>query len=292
MTADRPRPRRRVASALLLAAAVLLALDFLRAWEVGGGATFLAFDTYQYAYHNMLYAVRAVAEGGRGFFWNPLQHCGQPFFGIASTATLYPPHWLFLWLDPDLALRAVILLHLVIAAVGAFALCRELGASPEAAAAGAIAFELGNATLNVTSWMTIVAAPYVWMPVAMLYCERILRTPSLGSAIRLGLALAVALLAGFPQTVLFICQLIGLRAAWEIVSRRVERPLLALSMLAVGLLLALLLDAVQLLPALDAARGGCVAPTSSRPTWPLNGTRSRPHSSGESSRRGGRSTAH
>lgn len=256
MSADRTRLRRCVAGALLLAGAVLLALDFLRAWEAGNGSTYLAFDTYQYIYRNMLYAVRATAAGGRGLFWNSLQHCGQPFFSVASTATLYPPHWLFLWLDADLALRAVIVLHLVIAAVGAFALCRELGASPVAAAAGAVVFELGNATLNVTSWMTIVAAPFVWMPVVMLYCERILRAPSLAAAICLGLTLAIALLAGFPQTILFTGQLIALRAVWEIVSRRVKRPLLVLSLLAVGLLLALLLDAVQLLPAIETAQGG------------------------------------
>lgn len=255
MSANRSRGRW-VVRVLLLVGSVLLAVDFLRAWEAGlGPNAYLAFDTYQYFYHNMLHFEAAVADGGRGLFWNALQHCGQPFFGIGSTALLYPPHWLFLWLDADVALRAVVLLHLVIAGVGAFCLCRELGASTAAAAAGAIAFELGNATLAVSAWMPIVAAPYVWMPAAMLYGERILRSPSLGSGIRLGLVLAVALLAGFPQTVLFTCQLIGLRFLWELVSqRRIERPGLVLSAFGIGFLLPLLLDAVQLLPAIETVR--------------------------------------
>jgi hypothetical protein len=255
VSADRPAWRRGAAGALLLFGSLLLALDFLHAWQAGVGPNaYLAFDTYQYFYHNMLHAARAVGDGGRGLFWNPLQHTGQPFFGIGSTATLYPPHWLFLWLDADVALRAVVVFHLVVAGVGAFALCRELGASLAAAIAGAIAFELGNATLAVTAWMPIVAAPYVWMPFAMLYCERILRAPSLGVAIRLGFVLAVSLLAGFPQTVLFTAQLIGLRFVWELISRRLEHPARALAALGAGLLLPLLLDAVQLLPAIETAR--------------------------------------
>ncbi len=256
----RPAWRRRVVSALLLAGALLLALDFVHAWDRGAGPrAYLAFDTYQYIYCNMLYWGRAVMEGGRGLFWNALQHCGQPFFGIFSTATLYPPHWLFLLLNADLALRAVIVLHLVIIAVAGFALLRELGASPVAAAAGAIAFELGNATLNVTAFMTIVAAPYAWMPLAMLCCERILRAPSLRWGIYLGLVLAVALLAGYPQMMFFIYQLIALRTLWELVARRVTQPRLALAVLAFALVLPVLLDAVQVLPAVatasDSVRG-------------------------------------
>lgn len=257
LTSDRPRRQRAAAAVLVLAASLLLALDFLRAWETNVGPNaYLAFDTYNYFYRNMLYAAHAVAEGGRGLFWNSLQHCGQPFFSVGSTAVLYPPNWLFLWLAPDVALRTEIVFHLVVGGVGTYALCREIGTSRMAALAGTIAFELGNGTLNVTSWMPIVAAPYVWMPVALLYCERILRAPSVGSGIRLGLALAIALIAGFPQTVLFSCQLIGLRLLWELASRRLERPVAVIGVLALALLLPLLLDAVQLVPAIETTAAG------------------------------------
>ena len=143
---------------VLLLVGVGAAAFYVVAFGLGEGQrSRLAFDVYGYYYPHMLYALDRLAAGGQGLLWNPFQNCGQPFFGIGSTATLYPPHWLFLWLDPDLALRAVIVFHLVVAAAGMFALCRELGTSTAAAAAAAIAFELGNATLNVTAWMPIVA---------------------------------------------------------------------------------------------------------------------------------------
>src|SRR5262245_41239730 len=87
-------------------AALSLAVYFIRAWE--HGSTWTSFDTYQYFYPNMLYAARSLARGGHGFFWNAMQACGEPFFSISSTSTLYPLHALFYVLDADFALRTVL----------------------------------------------------------------------------------------------------------------------------------------------------------------------------------------
>ena len=46
-------------------------------------------------------------------------------------------------------------------------------------------------------------------------CERLVKAPSLRRALLLGLVLAVALLPGHPQFVLFICQLVALRLVVE-----------------------------------------------------------------------------
>lgn len=231
---------------------VLFATYFLLVWtRTPGGLS--AFDIYMYYYPNMLYFLRTLSQDGHGFFWNPFQNCGQPFFGISSSGVLYPANLSFLFLGADQALRAVTIFNLTVAGVSAYALGRELGVGRTAAVAGALAFELGNATLDLNTWSPMVGGPYVWLPAAMLFCERILRAPSLRRAVALAVVLCLALLPGFPQPVVYAYQLIALRALWEFATRRVSRPMMTLLMLSLGLTLPPLLTAVQLLPGVEMA---------------------------------------
>jgi len=210
-----------------------------------------AHDVYAYFYPNMLYARDSVRDGGRGLFWNPFQNCGQPFF--APSGLLYPPHLLFLVLGGDRALRVSLFLDLVVAGAFAYGLCRELGAGTLAALCGALAFQLGNATVALTAWAPFMIAPYVWIPAAMLFCERTIRAPSPRQGIALAVVLAVALLPGWPQTVFFAYQLVGLRVLWELVTRRRGLPVAGVLTAGLGLALAPFLAAVQLVPALEVA---------------------------------------
>jgi|CXWL01.1.fsa_nt_gi hypothetical protein len=127
-------------------------------------AAFLAYDIYAYFLSNALHAVRSVHDAGRGLLWNPFQNCGQPFFANPLTGMLYPPNLVFLFLDPDVALRAVAVINLSIAGVGAYALARELGAGAAAALAGALAFQLGNTSLTMASWSPMHGGPFAWLP--------------------------------------------------------------------------------------------------------------------------------
>ena len=218
------------------------------------GGSYLAVDPHAYFYPKMLYALASLREGGRGLLWNPFQNCGQPFFGISQTGLLYPPYLLFLILDPDLALRAVLFLQLAIGGIGAYLLGRELGVRPTAALAGALAFEMGNAMVGLTISSPTHSAPYAWMPAVLLCCERLLRQPDLRRAAILALVLAVAMLPGMPQTVFFLYQVVILRILWQFATRGVERPSAVLGVALLGLGLPVLLTAVQLLPELEVAR--------------------------------------
>src|SRR6516162_5731520 len=85
--------------ALLVAAGA----GFVALWA-RANVGFVAFDVYQYWLPNMLYWVQHIAAGGRGLFWNPFQNCGQPAFGIGSTAFLYPLNAAFLIFAPHTAM--------------------------------------------------------------------------------------------------------------------------------------------------------------------------------------------
>jgi hypothetical protein len=237
-----------------LATAVSAAAYFVGFRLHENGPDMPAWDTYSHFYPNVLHALDVLRDGGRGLLWNPLQNCGQPFFANVEVGLLYPANLFFLLLDPDRALRAVLFFNLAVGGLSAYFLCRTLGLAQAAAVGGALAFELGNATAFVTMWAPQAAGPYAWFPAAMLCCERILREPSVRGGIALGAVLAVALLAGFPQTVLFAYQLIALRVVWELATRRVRRPGSVVLVTIFGLTLPVLLDAVQLLPAIEVAR--------------------------------------
>jgi len=240
---------------LVIGVLVALASYFLFAWDLTTGHRGLvALDIYGYYYPNMLYLLHSLADGGRGLLWNAWQDCGQPFFGISSTGILYPLNLPFLFVGPDRALRAVIVLHLVVGGVGAYLLARELGASRLAAACGAMAFELGCSMLDLATWTPLVSAAYAWLPTILLFCERGLRQPSPVNGVGLAVAAAIALLPGFPQIVLFAYQLVAVRILWEIATRRGPHKVAGVLTVGLGLTLAPLLAAVQLLPGLEMAR--------------------------------------
>jgi len=213
-----------------------------------------SYDMFMYYLPNMLYAAQRVHAGGTGLLWNAWQNLGQPALGISSTGMLYPANVAFLFLDPDWALRAVGVFNFTVAGVSAYALCRELGTTRTAAFCGAIAFELGTGVVDLNTWGPHMGGAFVWLPAAMLFCERLLRAPTFRSIVGLAVALALPLLTGFPQSVFYAYQLIALRTLFELLTRRVTRPFATLGAVGAGLLLAPLLIAVQLLPAIEMAR--------------------------------------
>ncbi len=239
---------------IAVATAVAAAIHVLLSRLGEGGRGLPSWDIYAHYYPNMLYAVRAIANGGRGLLWNPLQNCGQPFLGNVEAGLLYPANAFFLLFDPDTALRAVLLADLLVAGVSAFFLCRVLGLTTAASIGGALAFELGNAMMFVTVWAPQGAGPLAWFPAAMLCCELVVQRPTVRRGLLLGVVLGIALLPGFPQTVLFIYQLVALRVLWALVTGGVERRVALILVTLLGLALPMLLNAVQLLPAIEVVR--------------------------------------
>jgi hypothetical protein len=241
-----------VGVAVLVAGAVAFALGVLQR-RTGDTQSLVAYDFYGQFYPYLVHAGRSLRAGG-GLLWNPYQDCGQPFFGNSQTGLLYPLNVIFAALPREPALLVSVVVHLTIAGVGMYLLCRSLRLARPAALCGALAFQLGWAATNLAAWSPTHVAPYAWLPVALWQTERVIRRPTLRGGLVLGLILAIQLLPGFPQTVFFTYQLIALRVVWAVLLRQSDDIRTMLIAVAVGLVVPVLLDAVQLLPAMEVAR--------------------------------------
>jgi hypothetical protein len=250
----------------VLLIAVCAAAFYVVGFGLGEGRPgMLSFDVYAYFYPNMLYALQRLAAGGSGLLWNPFQNCGQPFFAITETGLLYPLNVFFLLFEPPLALRLLLFANLLIGGFGSYVLARQLGMTTVGAIGASLAFVLGSAAYHMTTWMPTVQAPYVWMPVVMLFCERLVRAPSLPTALLLGIALAAGLLPGHPQFVLFTCQLVALRLLWSLVGDSERRHFArAFGYVALAMVVMLLLTAAQFYASLEviheSIRGAALTP--------------------------------
>lgn len=211
----------------------------------------VAYDFYGQFYPWQVHARRALSTGG--WWWNPYQDCGQVFFANIQTALLYPVNLVFLLLPREPALLACVLLNLIIAGVAMYQLCRTLDISGAAALTAALAFQLGWAATQIASWSPTHIGTFVWIPVALWRVERLVRAPTLRNGIVLAVALAVQILAGFPQMVVLSYQVIALRIAWALLLRQAS-PLPLLRTASLALLVPPFLAAVQLLPALEVVR--------------------------------------
>lgn len=156
---------------------------------------------------------------GRLPTWNPHARGGAPLHAHGLIGLCYPPNWLALASsDPEHRLGLVAWLNLAIGGILAFGLLRRVGPSLLPAWFGASLFELsGPMASNALFWMRL--GSYVWLPgvlwavLAIAQAERP-RARHLGA---LGVAFAMAWLAGFPPFAATTTVLGGFVAAWQIV---------------------------------------------------------------------------
>ena len=125
--------------AAAVAAVIVVVLGVLAPLTLGGRlASSADLDAFYAPFASFLHDRLAAGELP---FWAPGAFSGQPFLADAQSGVTYPPMLLAAWLlGPIDALRSVATFHYLIAALGAYALARQLGAHRTGSAFGAIAF--------------------------------------------------------------------------------------------------------------------------------------------------------
>lgn len=246
----------------LLAGLAVAALPFLLFWRLfapmaADRAHIVEGDLSSQYYPLRAYAAQRLAQGELPL-WSPNVFGGQPAVADIQSAVFYPPNLVWslargadLTLT-DLALQAV--LHLSVAALGAYLLGRRLTGSTIGGVVTGAAFGLGGYLTSFPIQQLTILCTVAWLPWLLLVVDRLLSTGASLSRNTTALAALTALsvLGGHPQTAMLCAYAVAGYAAWLWYWRRPSGRRFAATL--VGALLGIGLAAVQLLPTLEFIR--------------------------------------
>jgi hypothetical protein len=274
------RPRRAwLADILTIAALLLLPLLFWwRLWapDAADRATLPQGDLSDQYFPLQAFAAGQLAAG-RLPGWDPYLNAGQPGLADVQTGFYYPPN-LVANLALDLlgqpftleVLAAQVVLHFSLASLFTYLLVRQVarhagarrGAARFAGAVAALSFAYAGYLTSFPVQQLTILETAVWLPLVLFFLDRAACSARpLPQLLLAGGALACALLAGHPQTAMYVVYVAVLYGAlawrlrgteWEgrqprrLAPRAAGLALFALLPLALGAALA----AVQLVPAL------------------------------------------
>lgn len=234
---------------LLLLLAGVISLVFIDV--LVGAAGFYQSDAFMYHFP-LKRVVRDAMLGGEFPYWTNAIHNGIPLAANPAFELFYPPQWLVLLPDYLYGFQLHIVLHLYLAALGAYLLAREGGLSAAAATFGALSYSLGPFLVGCTHLLPTL---FVWS-LAPLVAWAVLRVLREATAARVAVAALVA------ATQLIVLEPAALAQSWALVAAaafiatraRNARMLRSAALLALIVAAALAIAAVQLLPAIDHAR--------------------------------------
>lgn len=261
----------------LLAGLALAALAWLFFWRVltptpTNQLTFVEGDfTGQFVSFAHYQAARLGA--GQIPLWNPYNYGGHPFVADTQAAAFYPPRLITIGLlnasgplTPQRVLDALqreAIAHTVLASWFMYAFVRRLtrhqAHSVPASLVSALTFAYGGYLTSYPLLQLAVIEAGIWLPLILLGIYQATRLPltsrpAVGHAVWClglsGVALGLSLLAGHPQTTLYIVYVLTAFLVWRAVEAQWKWWQAALALASIGAI-AGGLAAVQLLPGIE-----------------------------------------
>jgi hypothetical protein len=135
--------------------------------------------------------------------WNPHVQLGQYVHANTQYQSFYPPGLILLAVFPNtFGYNLFILTHYALAGIFCYAFCRELKQSTGAAFLSGLFFMNGG-FLTAHKGHQAMLSTAIWLPLLLLFVSRHSRTGNYRDAVAAGGALALSVLAGFPQITLY-----------------------------------------------------------------------------------------
>lgn len=190
--------------------------------------------------------------------WEPGSWGGQPLLGQGQPGSAYPPNWLLFlfplkngWIRQAALHWYFVLIH-YLAALTAYAFCRDLGRSRGASVVGGLLYALGGYVGN-WDWPQMINGA-VWTPLAFMYLFRAARGErALRSSLLSGFFMGFGWLAGHHQMNLLVTiAALGLWA-WLCVSQEGRRWRMA-TLGVISMAMVVLTGAFQTLPMFEYGR--------------------------------------
>jgi hypothetical protein len=164
-------------------------------------------------------------------FWNPYSEAGRLFIGEPTTGAFYPFNWLLAVLPlrqgmaPAWGLEYLVVIHFFLASLFTYLLARHWGLSKFSSVVAGITFAYsGSLALRYFAQITVFTAS-IWIPAVFLCYSNALRSKPLTKRLAWsnagGLSLALGLLAGHHQPVLYCGMAVAISALLLAVSPHV-----------------------------------------------------------------------
>jgi hypothetical protein len=204
---------------ILLLLAILTALFFWRILtpNLADRASFPPGDFSHQFWAFSTFEARELSSG-RLPLWNPYTYAGAPFWADIQSAVFYPPSLLTLmlsglWGFSLFALEVEAIIHFWLAGMATYLFARRLLHHRGAALFAAITFTFGGYLTSYPSQQLAVLETDVWLPLLLFFADRAL-VDRAGAIPRLrlsvpdvlgaGLVWGLAVLAGHPQSAMFL----------------------------------------------------------------------------------------
>jgi hypothetical protein len=236
------------------APAVLLAVVALFYWKLVLTNQYTWLEAPDYAYQVLPWYQFQAGEwhAGRIPLWDPNNWVGQPLIGQGQPGAAYPLNWLLFlaplrqgWMRQDLLHWYFVAIHML-AALTAYALCRDLGRSRIASLIAGCVFALGGYMGHTIYPQKTNGA--VWAPLVLMYLLRAERGERpIASAALSGFFLGVVWLGGHHEMPIFLSLAIAALWIWlSVRTGRVNWSMARLAALSLGM--AILASGLQTVP--------------------------------------------
>jgi Bacterial membrane protein YfhO len=247
----KPQPPSRDRSKWLWPAAIVAAVTIFYWIPITSSEASIQWDAVDVHYSSQKYFADHLRAGEMPF-WTPYIFSGFPFLADPQAGAWYPPNWPFFLMGvTPRGIQFELLLHALLACLGAFLFFQRYVSNRTAAMVGALAYGFSGFFAEHSSHvgMFCTAAGLPWL---LLCFDRALENGPLPNTILAGLAGGTMILAGHFQAALYSFAALGLFA----IAKVIERPKTAVrlvSILAGTMAIALLLSMIQNLPGLELA---------------------------------------
>lgn len=239
-----------------LVLSALFACFLVAFWDVFFSGRVFFFRDFALFFYPRRSLVADALKNGVIPFWNPWSSCGEPLLGAYQSAVFYPPALLYYVLPLPASFTWFVSFHYLVSGAGAYHMMRVWGTRRPAAALTAFAWAFSPpfiGSLDQVSFQT----SFAWLPWCVAFAGRISSGLFLRGYVGLSVSVAMAVLAGAPEPVIFIGAVIAAFAFWQVLFRR-RTPLdarctgaaLMLGAVATGVLV----SGVELVPFLHALR--------------------------------------
>lgn len=166
------------------------------------------------------FGFRELAKGNLAL-WNPYIFGGTPYFGAMQAATLYPPNYLFLILPLAAAVNWTTALHVF--AIGAFTFIwmrvRRLRV-PASFLAGIMVMFCGAHFLHIFAGHLPHLLAMTWSPLIFCAIDGLFAHRKMGWCFLGAFAVAMQVLAGFPQHVFYTAIIAGIYSTLRLIQQR------------------------------------------------------------------------